>query len=376
MDNKVSILITGDFYAGHRIENLIFEEKFSEIYNDFLPLIRESDIAVTNLESPLTDHNVPIEKTGPAIKASKKSIEALSYGGFNLVTLANNHIMDFGDRGLTDTLDLCNANKIDYVGAGMSNAEASRTLYLESKGKKLAFINFAENEWSNTHDARPGANPLNPVANFYAIAEARKNADFVFVVVHGGHEMYSLPSPKMKETYRFFVDAGASAVIGHHTHSYSGYELYNGSPIFYSLGNFIFDWPNKRNSTWNRGYAVKFSIDGSKLSFKIHPYEQGNDVVGVCRLGGEKLEEFQMHLSELNSIIQDDEELKRNFDNWCMKMSKSYNSHLEPYSNRYLQALQKRRLVPSFLTKKKRLLYCNLLRCESHRDVLLNLLSK
>lgn len=376
MDDNLSILITGDFYAGYRIENLILEERFSEIYNDFLPLIRESDIAVTNLESPLTDYDVPIEKTGPAIKASKKAIGALKYAGFNVVTLANNHIMDFGDYGLIDTLELCDKNNINHVGAGMSHNEASRPLYVELKGKKIAFVNFAENEWSNTYDAKPGANPLNPVANFYTIAEAKKNADFVFVIVHGGHEMYRLPSPQMKETYRFFVDAGADAVVGHHSHCYSGYEIYNGSPIFYSLGNFIFDWPKKRNSIWNIGYAVKFSFEGNNLSFELFPYEQCNEEFGTYLLGNKALEDFFVQLNELNLIILDDDELKRKFDGWCIKMSKNYNSYIEPHSNRFLHALQKRDLFPSFLTRKKRLLYCNLFRCESHRNVLLNLLSK
>lgn len=376
MENRISILLTGDFYAGHRIGDLILEKRFDDIFNDFLPLIRSSDIAVTNLESPLTEYDKPITKTGPAIKASKSAISALKYGGFNLLTLANNHIMDFGKDGLVDTLELCDQNKIAYVGAGMSNREASQVFYNEVKGKKLAFINFAENEWSNTQGDKPGANPLNPIANFYAITEAKKNADFVFVVVHGGHEMYSLPSPRMKETYRFFVDAGADAVIGHHTHCFSGYEIYNGSPIFYSLGNFIFDWPGKRNSNWNKGYAVKFFIDGSNLSFDLFPYEQCNERIGVNQMDNKLLEEFQTKLNNLNEIIMDDDLLKRKFDDWCFQMSKSYNSLLEPHSNRYLLALQKRGFFPSLLTKNKRLLYCNLFRCEAHREIALKLLLK
>lgn len=376
MENKISILVTGDYYAGHRIDDLIEQEKYDEIYNDFLPLIRSSDIAITNLESPLTAHNIPIKKTGPAIKALKKTMEALKYAGFNLLTLANNHIMDFGRQGLVDTLELCDKNKMDYVGAGINLKEASQIFYKEIKGKKLAFINMAENEWSTTQGAEPGANPLKPIANFYSIGEARSKADFVFVVVHGGHEMYTLPSPRMKETYRFFVDAGASAVIGHHTHCFSGYEIYNESPIFYSLGNFIFDWPDKRNSSWNTGYAVKFSIEDSNLSFDIIPYEQCNEKVGVNRIGSEVSIDFQSKLNKLNNTILDDSELKKKFEEWCHQVSKSYSAYLEPHSNRYLHALQNRGLFPSFLKRNKRLLYANLIRCESHRDVLLEILNK
>jgi poly-gamma-glutamate synthesis protein (capsule biosynthesis protein) len=375
MESKISILITGDFYAGNRIDDLIVHEKYNDIYNDFLPFIRSSDIAVTNLESPLTDYNKPIPKTGPAIKASKKTMEALKYAGFNLLTLANNHIMDFGRQGLVDTLELCEKNKIDYVGAGMNQKEASEVFYQEIKGKKLAFINIAENEWSTTQGNEPGANPLNPVANFYSIMEAKGNADFVFVIVHGGHEMYNLPSPRMKETYRFFVDAGASAVIGHHTHCFSGYEVYNGSPIFYSLGNFLFDWPGKQNSIWNTGYAVKFSITAVDLSYDLIPYEQCAEKVGVNLMDSKSEEEFQTKLNNLNKIILDDDELNRKFEAWCVQESKSYNAFLEPHSNRYLHALQNKGILPSLLKNRKRLLYSNLIRCEAHRDVVLKVLS-
>jgi len=376
MENKISILLTGDFYAGNRIENLISQERYNDIYNDFLPVIRSSDIAISNLESPLTEHHIPIKKTGPAIKASKKTLEALKYAGFNLLTLANNHIMDFGRQGLVDTLELCDKNEMDYVGAGMNHKEASQIFYKEIKGKKLAFINIAENEWSTTQGNEPGANPLNPVANFYSIREAKRNADFVFVVVHGGHEMYALPSPRMKETYRFFVDAGASAVIGHHTHCYSGYEVYRGSPIFYSLGNFIFDWPGKKNSIWNTGYAVKFSITEADLSFDLIPYEQCNEKAGLNLLNNNSSVVFQTKLNNLNKIILDDDELNKKFEAWCLQETKSYNAFLEPHSNRYLHALQNRGLFPSFLKNNKRLLYSNLIRCEAHRDIVLKVLKQ
>jgi poly-gamma-glutamate synthesis protein (capsule biosynthesis protein) len=376
MENKISILITGDFYAGNRIGDLIAHEKYNELYNDLLPVIHSSDIAITNLESPLTDHNTPIKKTGPVIKSSKKTIEALKFGGFNLLTLANNHLMDYGMKGLADTMELCTKNKINYVGAGMNLKEASQVFFKEVKGKKLAFINFAENEWSTTHGDEPGANPLNPVTNYYSIKEAKRNADFVFVIVHGGHEMYNLPSPRMKETYRFFVDAGASAVVCHHAHCFTGYEMYKGSPIFYGLGNFIFDWPENRNSNWNMGYTVRFTIEKTNMSFDLIPYEQCNENAGVHLLHSKALDLFQTKLNHLNSIILDDNKLKEMFEAWCLKVSKIYNAYLEPHSNRYLHALQTRGLFPSFLKINKRLLYNNLIRCESHRDVMLNILKQ
>lgn len=375
IEKEISILITGDFYAGNRIDKLIRDEKYVEIFNDFLPEIQNADISVTNLESALTISNRPIFKTGPSLKASPKTIDSLTFAGFNLLTLANNHIMDFGEKGLKDTLELCNKNEINIVGAGMNLNEASQIYFKVINGKKLAFINFTENEWSTTQDNHPGANPLNPIANYYTIQEACKNADFVFVIVHGGHEMYQLPSPRMKQTYRFFINAGANAVIGHHTHCFSGYEIYNGNPIFYSLGNFIFDWPGKQNSKWNFGYAVKFRIYESKLSFDLLPFEQCNANAGVWKLKESGITSFKNEIYQFQQIILNDDKLINNFDEFCKSQSKLYKAFLEPHSNKYIYALQNRLLFPSFLSRQKRLLYTNLIKCEAHRDIIVRILN-
>lgn len=374
MPDKIKILITGDFYAGGRIENLIQAGNYAEIFNDFLPIIKHNDIAITNLESAVTEADNTLSKTGPAIKSSPKTVEALKFAGFNTVTLANNHIMDYGVTGLNDTIQHCIKNDIQYLGAGNNYDEASKIQFISKQDKKLAFINIAENEWSTTHGKEPGANPLDPVSNFYTIQTAKQKADYVFVIIHGGHEMHSLPSLQMKKTYRFFVDAGASAVIGHHTHCVSGFEMYKNSPIFYSLGNFIFDNPHYRNSKWNYGMAVQFSIKHNGLTFKLFPYEQCNKIPGSFLLTNDKLYEFNIEFDRLSKIIEDNNLLTKEFDNYCRSVSRSYNAFLEPLSNKYLHALQNRGLFPSLLRDRKRKLLLNLIRCEAHRDVVMRLL--
>lgn len=377
MNKPIEVLVTGDFYGGYRIEKLIMEDNHRQIFNDFLPHIQDVDLAITNLESPLIEKGIPITKTGPAIKSIPETIKALKFAGFNLLTLANNHIMDYGAEGLSKTIDLCNKSGIATLGAGMNYIEASNTFYIEINGIKLAFINVAENEWSTTDNDKPGANPLNPIANFYAIREASKQADYVFVIVHGGHEMYELPSPRMKETYRFFIDCGASAIIGHHTHCYSGYEVYKGCPIFYSLGNFIFDWKTEQNQEWHMGFAVKFKINNNVLGNEIIPYVQCVRKPGVFLLNEYEYNQFKNRLDNLNQIIDNDSLLKKEFLEYCNRRVKnSYNAYLEPHSNRIIQHLQSKGFVNSFLSKRKRLLYNNLIRCESHKDVVLEILKK
>ncbi|MFN3873601.1 MAG: CapA family protein [Ignavibacterium sp.] len=376
MKQPLKILFTGDFYGGHRINSLIQSQNYGEIVNDFLPIIRNSEIAVTNLESPLTNSNKPIPKTGPFLKSNQEVVKAFKFAGFNLVTLANNHIMDYGIEGLKDTLDILTKNDIKFVGAGFDFEQASSTLYKTVYEKKIAFLNFAENEWSTTIGKLPGANPLDPVLNHYAIKDARDNADFVFVIVHGGHEMYNLPSPRMKKTYRFFIDSGANAVIAHHPHVISGYEIYKNCPIFYSLGNFIFDKPvsvkaKNEFSGWNTGLAVQFKIIESEIDFELIPHYQNTSIPGVQLLSDADKNFFYQHLHSLNEIIQNDDELENEFEKYCLRVGDLYKFYIEPHSNKYIHFLQRKKVLPSFLSKKKRLLYKNLIRCESHKDIVL-----
>lgn len=372
----MNILITGDFCPINRIEKLIDNENYGLIYNDFLSLIKDSDIAITNLECPLLDNGNKIEKTGPNIKASEKSINALTFAGFNIVTLANNHIMDFGVDGLNETLATLNKANIGYVGVGSDLNSARKPLFKNFNGINIAFINFCENEWSTSNSNKAGANPLSPVGNYKDIKAAKAKADYVLVIAHGGHEHYPLPSPRMQETYKFFVDAGADAVVGHHTHCFSGYEMYKGRPIFYSLGNFVFDWPCKRNSYWNRAYAVKFQLGKSDFNFTIHPYIQGDEQPGIRLANENEKTSINERLNILNDLISDSEKLEHEFRKYISSRKKRYLSLLEPYSNKYLKALFRKGIIPSFISNDKKKLILNLVRCESHRDVLVSSLEK
>jgi len=372
--DTLKILITGDFYTGNRIESLIEKNKFHRIFNDFLPIIKNQDISITNLESPITLSTSTIEKTGPSLKALPGTAEALKFAEFKAVTLANNHIMDYGELGLGDTIKALDKNDLKYFGAGMNKAKASQPLTYSSKNQTIALISIAENEWSSTTGNHPGTNPLDPIDNYNMIKEAKLESDYVFVIIHGGHENYSLPSPRMKATYRFFIEAGADAVIGHHPHCYSGYEKYNQGLIFYSLGNFIFDDPNKINTRWNSGFAVQFRIKKGVIEHELIPYYQNRQQVGLELMTDNEKKLFKNDITRLNTIIQNDLELEKELYKQIKKVERGYRAYIEPHSNRYLHALRNRGLFPSFLSKRKRLLLLNLIRCESHRDVLIRIL--
>jgi poly-gamma-glutamate capsule biosynthesis protein CapA/YwtB (metallophosphatase superfamily) len=370
--NEIKILFTGDFCPQLRVHELIEQKRYDLIFNDFKKEMDGNVLNIVDLECPLTESNQKIHKTGPHLKASPKAVEALKYAGVNVVAMANNHIRDYGQEGLTETIRHCREAGISTVGVGSNLREASTPYYKEIEGQKIAIINITENEWSNTHGEEVGANPLDLVKNFNAIQEAKGQHDVVIVVFHGGNEFSELPSPRLKETFRFFVDAGASAVIAHHTHIVSGYEVYKGAPVFYSLGNFCFDWPGQRNSFWNIGFAVRLKLDKKQgISFDILPFKQNSETAGIHRLSDREKENFDSNLIRLNSIIADDQLLKKKFEVFCDEKKIIYKIYMEPYRNPWLASLYKRGLIPSFFSKQKRRLHLNIMRCESHRDVLL-----
>lgn len=374
-DNTINIFISGDFAPRLRMNEVIANENYLSLYNDILPFIKEADISITNLESPLIEDGKPIAKTGPNLKAPLKSIEALKFAGFDMVTLANNHMMDYGKEGLFSTIQACEKNNIKHIGAGANNEEAKRIVYFEAKGHRIAFINCCENEWSTTHGETPGCNPLDEVGLFYQIQDAKAKADQVILIIHGGHETYEYPSPRMKKLYRWFVDLGVDAVIGHHTHCFSGYEVYKGKPIVYSLGNFVFD-SDKRKSSWNIGAAAMLTIQESNIDLALYPFTQCDDSVGLHLFDEKKKEEWLEKEQIKTSQIQDDKLLYDKFKGFVAKQERLYRGYLEPKSPSWVLAAKNRGWLPRRICGAKRLLFQNIIRAEAHRDIVLELLSR
>ncbi len=227
------VLIAGDFCPQYRLAELFNKEDYQSVLGDVKDAIAGTDYSIVNFECPIADEeDKPITKAGPNLRCSKNGLKAVKWAGFDCVTLANNHFNDFGASGIKKTILACKEIELDAVGGGMNLAEAAHILYKGVCGKQLAIINCCEHEFSIATESRAGSNPLNPIQQYYAIKEARGKADYVLVIVHGGHEHYQLPNPRMQETYRFFIDAGADAVVNHHQHCYSGYEILMVSPFF------------------------------------------------------------------------------------------------------------------------------------------------
>ena len=375
----IKIGFTGDFCPWLRVENQFKNTTWKPLFESVLPFFEQNDLNVLDLECPLTTSNAKIKKTGPHIKAHPDTATILNHLHCDLVATANNHFKDYGWEGMQETYKALEKHNINWLGSGANFKEASKTYFWKKVDTNIAFINIAENEWTTTFGSEPGCHPIDLANVFHQIQEAKSKADFIVIIAHGGHEHYELPSPRMKKWYSFFVDAGANAVIGHHTHIISGYEVYKEAPIFYSLGNFCFDWEGMRNLPWNKGMLVRLGFEKSKpVTFEMEFVSQNTDEVGLKLFSDEdppaseaSKKTMQLHLEKLNKIIADDDSLQSEFDNYVLSWKPVMNTWIQPYKG-IMASLYKRGLLPSIITKKKKLLYTNLIRCEAHRDILIN----
>ena len=365
MKCEVKIFVSGDFCPSGSTEPLSIQ-KVESVFGDVLSFIRESDLSITNLECPLTLSCDAIEKIGPNLKANPNTAAFLKNAGFGLVTLANNHIYDYGQVGIRDTLDALQQAELSYVGAGLTLKDVQQTFFTEVKGIKLAIVNFAEVEFSCANSEHGGANPMDLVDNIHQIQNARNNADQVLVIVHGGHEYYHYPSPATLKRYRFYAENGASAVIAHHTHCVGGYENWKGIPIFYSLGNFLFPASKKMPDLWYEGYALLLKISKESISFEILPYEQcKNGSLSICcKCSNEVLKKIE----DISHVINNESQL---LENWG-KFIEDNRYYLELLSGfgRYKIAFLRRLGLMKYFYKRSHLnMIIQVTRCEAHREV-------
>lgn len=367
----MTLLIAGDYCPRDRVAILI-EEGLPVFSDSIIQRIKNVDYSLVNFECSVVDSSMnPIAKCGPHLGCSEKAVAVLKHAGFKGVTLANNHFRDFGNEGVKRTIAELDKVGLDHVGGGNSIEEASDILLKRIDGKVVAFINICENEFSIASSNRGGSAPLDIVDMYHRIKVAREKADFVVVIVHGGHEHFQYPSPRMKKLYRFFVESGADAVVNHHQHCYSGGEMYMGKPIIYGLGNFCFDHPKKRAGIWNEGYMVILNFSDSCIQYNLIPYIQCDEKPIVEVMEGDKFNSFWESFQSISNTIGDDERLREVNNEFIKRRSSALLSPFTPYLNEYVQLAAGRRFIPFLIPKKKMAKMLGVIQCEAHRDILI-----
>ena len=371
------IVIAGDFCPiNGACEAVVGNDVVVDVYGGLRPIIENADIKIVNLEAPLTTCKHASPKIGPSLKAKPNMIKLLTDVQTSIVTLANNHIMDYGECGLIDTMKYCTSEGIEFVGAGLNLKVAAKPLLIDRTDFKLAIINATEHEFGIAGSSSPGANPQDLISIYHQIRRLRSNDFAVLLILHGGHENNPIPSPKTVERYRFFADAGASAIVSHHTHCVSGYETYHGVPIFYGIGNFLFDYPEVSHNTWHTGALLSLDISyNSIIGWSITPFVQKyNYPTYINLMSTEESQLFFKNLHAINAIINEPTHLEAIFTDFCKDSEgKILRALFLPHSR--LKHVYNSAFARQLLQNSNHMrLILNLMRCEAHREMCLDIL--
>lgn len=365
------ILIAGDLVITKSYKPKL-DEQIQTLFN-------ESDFNIVNLECPITEagKEYKISKTGPHLKGNKDEVSRIVKDlSIDLFTLANNHLRDYGNKGVIDTLAFCEEIDVDYVGAG-GDCESVVKSY-RNDDNKFVVLNYAENEWGGAEGNLAGASNYNLINIYNDIKSLKKDSLFVILIIHGGNEYYNLPSPQRKKEYRFFAEAGADLIVSHHAHCFSGMEVYQDTPIFYGLGNFLFTIPSKYQE-WYTGLTVEITLNEGKLkSWNIIPIVQDNHTFDLSLCSDEN--NILMNFQNLSQILIDDNKLKEEWNKFAERKSIAYLNHfsfMSYFSNPYIKAIFTKSGLSRILTNKGALkVMLNLMRCEAHSELSKEIITK
>ena len=278
----VTIAAVGDIMLDRSVAEWITPEHPEGPFAHVLDILQSADLTVGNLESAVSDLGQAGQKSY-TFRAPPLAAAGLAAAGFDLVSIANNHSLDFGPEALVDTVEQLRAASVEVVGGGRDDEEAYRYRVVTAHGVRVAFLGLAEVPNDYGYDrgvwtaapGKPGIAWVDEARMAASVSEAAQMADVVVVMFHFGVEGASEPSQRQRQLARAAIDAGANLVLGSHPHVLQKIEEYGGGLIAYSLGNFVFDgFEGAANESGI--LLVSFAADGS-LSWRLEPVMIGWD---------------------------------------------------------------------------------------------------
>lgn len=240
----ITLIFGGDVMLSRHVnDKMVQNNNYSWPFINIAEYLNAADLTVINLESPFAEaKNYSVPTGSFTFKANPKALAGLLISGVDLVSLANNHILNQGATGLEKTLEILSTNNVKSVGAGKNETAARRPEIFNLQNKKFGFLAYAyPNDNSVAAENRPGVANMNSAKMTEDVSELKKNVDFLTVIIHAGEEYTTKPNKQQISFAHQAIESGADLVIGHHPHWPQTMEFYQGKPIIYSLGNLIFD---------------------------------------------------------------------------------------------------------------------------------------
>lgn len=270
---NVSVAVTGDVMFARNMEGVLSMD--SSPFAGVSDVISSVDLLLINFENAATTSENAVKGDVP-LKCSPDYVPLAKANNLTVAALANNHAFDYGIDGMKDTMENLKSNDITPIGAGNSEDEAHAAVVKEVNGRKITILNYmdADNFAEYSQDVMPVAKGSNPGYSAYDSADAKKqisdnnDSDLIIAYMHYGNEYSTSPNENQIKMSHELIDYGADVVIGSHPHVPQGIEMYNGKPIFYSLGNFIFDQSNEATHV---AYFVKVDVIDDHGECTVYP---------------------------------------------------------------------------------------------------------
>lgn len=308
----VTLAFTGDVMLGRLVNDRLKTMSPEEAWGDVLPHLMQADLRIVNLECALTNHLQPWERTWKMFhfRADPSAVRVLQAAHIDACALANNHILDYEEQGLRDTLRMLRKTGIRHAGAGARAVQAAAPAMLETHGAtpcRVALLSYTDNEPDFAATAEhPGTNYLEVslqqatlarIAD--GIAQARaQGADLVVFSNHWGANFVERPTTEFRRFARRVIELGVDIYYGHSAHICQGIEFYQGKPILYDTGNFIDDYavhPLLRN---DRSCLFKLMFEHGRLS-RIELLPVSLSIAQVVLARGEEFDVISAHMQML-----------------------------------------------------------------------------
>jgi len=302
--DAATLIIAGD-WAPIRAFAPLIESDPQGIYGDVLPVLQDADLTVVNLEAQLSDIGGEVCKSGAVFKGKPCHVKGLAAVPFSAVTLANNHMFDFGVEAFQQTMRVLDRHGIAHTGAGMTQSAAEAPLILEAKGIRIAIINLSEGEDLTAAGPAPGVAGWNIERACTRIQTLKQDTSqrlhAVIVIAHCGLEYIPFAPEYVTNAFTQLADAGADAVIGHHPHVPQGMFFQGNTPVCCSLGNFVFYQPT--HLFWRKsGYMVRLHVSkNGVVGLDIEPYRI--QARGVQRLAGPDRHSFFKRFRQISAPL-------------------------------------------------------------------------
>ncbi|MDA0524646.1 CapA family protein [Methanococcoides alaskense] len=271
-NDAVTLMAVGDVMLGdhpicigHGVGSLIKEKGSEFIFENVSDILKKADITFGNLESVLSDVEIDLANIKSVqLRGSESSVDGLISAGFDVMSIANNHILEHGERSLIRTQELLSNSDIKTVGVSENKKRSRDLVILDRNGISFGFLAYClvrdETSYCSVED------PQDIVSD---IKKVKDDVDILIVSLHWGNEFVRKPSPDEFSLAHDIIDAGTDLILGHHPHVLQGVERYNNGVIVYSMGNFVFDmWQRKMRESMI--FSCKFSKNGI-VDFEIIP---------------------------------------------------------------------------------------------------------